>query len=1225
MYFLQGKKPNSVKCVFNSYLYYQPTDCEDTFYCAYRKDPCYAKVYRSEDKYTEIDKHICNKNDKRAIDHLALNKAENAISRLCKETDLSFPKILQLVSQRLPNCKLTFDGFRERMKKSRTSRYVEHSNVKDFMQALVNLDVCIGEQIVENGEFCTIIQTPYIVQCCENSTVLYIDDHHKMTFQNFDIKIMTFGVEVDKKACIAFYAIYTKLTSSLRLKIFEEIKKINSFKNLKLIIGPYCCEMLEDVRRAFEDVEFTSSWVHFIEILVEKWVELEIGHVSQHILSYFACIPLIPPRDYFNAVRTIQDMVHQSLTDQTEQFVKDICDTIIWGTNFVPLFDSIHEKSNDLIELNNIRLRTKLLNSKFTEEFIDKINALANNQSSREKEVKSMIQNCMIDTIQRLNKNALDVKGAILQIEKFTRNFISLPKAEILNIKENYCLKELEGKISNPKRKEGEEQCKNINLTKKKGNKNPTGGKKSNVKAAIRSKSQGPKSAKKNIKISEVSEKSNAEINIDEISDAQNSQSDNDRSLNFVLDAPRNSETPENINQNLSDSPDTEYAENNINLIRLSEKSNAESNIDKTSAPQDTETPKVLNEHLNDSQDQEYENSEYDENFINISRISENSYDEENNNQISDVQNSQSDNGGSFKLVLDAPGDSEISKNINQDLSDSQNSQSDNDGSFKLVLDASQDQDYVENNINMPSSNKSNKEINVDLRNETRASEIQKIEELIKSKIKEPIVIEIPTPTLNQSSSLPLSLLFQSANNPNAPSTASRKTTELSSSPPNSSKDLDTNNPNATSAATKKTTELSSSPPNSSKDLDTNNPNATSAATKKTTELSSSPPNSSKDLEINFKTENSKDRRTMRSQLFKLLKNFNDERNYSKCLFCSTCISDCLHSNENSLLNSKKQLRNPSRTSSKSKSSFRSSHGSPKDSKRHLNFHESTSHHSRSAHLPNHFKTRTNLHNYPNHASNTQNLSRSPRQSRKDSKHFHETTSHRSRSPHFKIRTNSYNHPNHSSIPQDFSRSRHHSRRNSKHFHETTAHRSRSPYFQNYFKTTNSTTLSNNVSNPQKSRSSHHSPRNSKQHSNFNKTTSHHSRSPNLKTKTNSHNYPNHSSNTQDLSRSPCHSRRDSKHFHKTTSHRPRSPHFKTRTNSHIHPNHSASPQHLSRSSHHSRRDSKHFHKTTSYRSRSPYVQNHLKTTNSINLLNKNSSNSQKRFFKSVGSSTPLT
>ncbi|XP_051173093.1 uncharacterized protein LOC127289290 isoform X6 [Leptopilina boulardi] len=1108
MYFLQGKKPNSVKCVFNSYLYYQPTDCEDTFYCAYRKDPCYAKVYRSEDKYTEIDKHICNKNDKRAIDHLALNKAENAISRLCKETDLSFPKILQLVSQRLPNCKLTFDGFRERMKKSRTSRYVEHSNVKDFMQALVNLDVCIGEQIVENGEFCTIIQTPYIVQCCENSTVLYIDDHHKMTFQNFDIKIMTFGVEVDKKACIAFYAIYTKLTSSLRLKIFEEIKKINSFKNLKLIIGPYCCEMLEDVRRAFEDVEFTSSWVHFIEILVEKWVELEIGHVSQHILSYFACIPLIPPRDYFNAVRTIQDMVHQSLTDQTEQFVKDICDTIIWGTNFVPLFDSIHEKSNDLIELNNIRLRTKLLNSKFTEEFIDKINALANNQSSREKEVKSMIQNCMIDTIQRLNKNALDVKGAILQIEKFTRNFISLPKAEILNIKENYCLKELEGKISNPKRKEGEEQCKNINLTKKKGNKNPTGGKKSNVKAAIRSKSQGPKSAKKNIKISEVSEKSNAEINIDE---------------------------------------------------------------------------------------------------------------------ISDVQNSQSDNGGSFKLVLDAPGDSEISKNINQDLSDSQNSQSDNDGSFKLVLDASQDQDYVENNINMPSSNKSNKEINVDLRNETRASEIQKIEELIKSKIKEPIVIEIPTPTLNQSSSLPLSLLFQSANNPNAPSTASRKTTELSSSPPNSSKDLDTNNPNATSAATKKTTELSSSPPNSSKDLDTNNPNATSAATKKTTELSSSPPNSSKDLEINFKTENSKDRRTMRSQLFKLLKNFNDERNYSKCLFCSTCISDCLHSNENSLLNSKKQLRNPSRTSSKSKSSFRSSHGSPKDSKRHLNFHESTSHHSRSAHLPNHFKTRTNLHNYPNHASNTQNLSRSPRQSRKDSKHFHETTSHRSRSPHFKIRTNSYNHPNHSSIPQDFSRSRHHSRRNSKHFHETTAHRSRSPYFQNYFKTTNSTTLSNNVSNPQKSRSSHHSPRNSKQHSNFNKTTSHHSRSPNLKTKTNSHNYPNHSSNTQDLSRSPCHSRRDSKHFHKTTSHRPRSPHFKTRTNSHIHPNHSASPQHLSRSSHHSRRDSKHFHKTTSYRSRSPYVQNHLKTTNSINLLNKNSSNSQKRFFKSVGSSTPLT
>ncbi|XP_051157247.1 uncharacterized protein LOC127279131 isoform X7 [Leptopilina boulardi] len=1085
MYFLQGKKPNSVKCVFNSYLYYQPTDCEDTFYCAYRKDPCYAKVYRSEDKYTEIDKHICNKNDKRAIDHLALNKAENAISRLCKETDLSFPKILQLVSQRLPNCKLTFDGFRERMKKSRTSRYVEHSNVKDFMQALVNLDVCIGEQIVENGEFCTIIQTPYIVQCCENSTVLYIDDHHKMTFQNFDIKIMTFGVEVDKKACIAFYAIYTKLTSSLRLKIFEEIKKINSFKNLKLIIGPYCCEMLEDVRRAFEDVEFTSSWVHFIEILVEKWVELEIGHVSQHILSYFACIPLIPPRDYFNAVRTIQDMVHQSLTDQTEQFVKDICDTIIWGTNFVPLFDSIHEKSNDLIELNNIRLRTKLLNSKFTEEFIDKINALANNQSSREKEVKSMIQNCMIDTIQRLNKNALDVKGAILQIEKFTRNFISLPKAEILNIKENYCLKELEGKISNPKRKEGEEQCKNINLTKKKGNKNPTGGKKSNVKAAIRSKSQGPKSAKKNIKISEVSEKSNAEINIDE---------------------------------------------------------------------------------------------------------------------ISDVQNSQSDNGGSFKLVLDAPGDSEISKNINQDLSDSQNSQSDNDGSFKLVLDASQDQDYVENNINMPSSNKSNKEINVDLRNETRASEIQKIEELIKSKIKEPIVIEIPTPTLNQSSSLPLSLLFQSANNPNAPSTASRKTTELSSSPPNSSKDLDTNNPNATSAATKKTTELSSSPPNSSKDLDTNNPNATSAATKKTTELSSSPPNSSKDLEINFKPENSKDRRTMRSQLFKLLKNFNDERNYSKCLFCSTCISDCLHSNENSLLNSKKQLRNPSRTSSKSKSSFRSSHGSPKDSKRHLNFHKSTSHHSRSAHLPNHFKTRTNLHNYPNHTSNTQNLSRSPRQSRKDSKHFHETTSHRSRSPHFKIRTNSYNHPNHSSIPQDFSRSRHHSRRNSKHFHETTAHRSRSPYFQNYFKTTNSTTLSNNVSNPQKSRSSHHSPRNSKQHSNFNKTTSHHSRSPNLKTKTNSHNYPNHSSNTQDLSRSPCHSRRDSKHFHKTTSHRPRSPHFKTRTNSHIHPNHSASPQHLSRSSHHSRRDSKHFHKTTSYRSRSPYVQNHLKTTNSINL-----------------------
>lgn len=115
-----------------------------------------------------------------------------------------------------------------------------------------------------------------------------------------------------------------------------------------------------------------ATYNYKLQILVEKWVHLGIGQEATHILSYLASLPVIPSNEFFNAVKTLFVMIENTLTEQTLDFVNKISNMIIWGTDFIPIIESIYERSNDLIESNNIKLRSKLLNAKSTEEFIGK-------------------------------------------------------------------------------------------------------------------------------------------------------------------------------------------------------------------------------------------------------------------------------------------------------------------------------------------------------------------------------------------------------------------------------------------------------------------------------------------------------------------------------------------------------------------------------------------------------------------------------------------------------------------------------------------------------------------------------------------------------------------------------------------------------------------------------------------------------------------------------------
>lgn len=95
---------------------------------------------------------------------------------------------------RFPTVKLTFDGFRDRMSKARTSRYTDHVNPKDFMKELAQ-QLQISEnylnQIDDDDSSCVIIKTNDIsIECLQNVNTIYIDDFHKVRFQfliNFQI------------------------------------------------------------------------------------------------------------------------------------------------------------------------------------------------------------------------------------------------------------------------------------------------------------------------------------------------------------------------------------------------------------------------------------------------------------------------------------------------------------------------------------------------------------------------------------------------------------------------------------------------------------------------------------------------------------------------------------------------------------------------------------------------------------------------------------------------------------------------------------------------------------------------------------------------------------------------------------------------------------------------------------------------------------------------------
>lgn len=89
-------------------------------------------------------------------------------------------------------------------------------------------------------------------------------------------------------------------------------------------------------------------------------------------MYYFATLPVIPQTEYMNAAIEIKDLVSSNLTDKTQQFVDETFRNVILGAKFVPLFEARSERSNDLIDSINLSIKTKLLNSKTTGEFIGK-------------------------------------------------------------------------------------------------------------------------------------------------------------------------------------------------------------------------------------------------------------------------------------------------------------------------------------------------------------------------------------------------------------------------------------------------------------------------------------------------------------------------------------------------------------------------------------------------------------------------------------------------------------------------------------------------------------------------------------------------------------------------------------------------------------------------------------------------------------------------------------
>ncbi|XP_043475786.1 uncharacterized protein LOC122507236 [Leptopilina heterotoma] len=170
------------------------------------------------------------------------------------------------------------------------------------------------------------------------------------------------------------------------------------------------------------------------KILIQTWVKFEIGQISEHILYYFATLPLIPQSEYMNAALEIKESVKSNLTPETQKFVDEVFKNIVFGTNFVPLFDARPERSNDLIETVNQIIRTKLLNSKCSGEFIENLDFLATYKWWDNKDIKlvsPIINKVITDDFLRLNKKSLTLKSAILSMEKQIRKYIYFPNKEV--------------------------------------------------------------------------------------------------------------------------------------------------------------------------------------------------------------------------------------------------------------------------------------------------------------------------------------------------------------------------------------------------------------------------------------------------------------------------------------------------------------------------------------------------------------------------------------------------------------------------------------------------------------------------------------------------------------------------------------------------------------------------------------------------------------------------
>ncbi|XP_051157058.1 GATA zinc finger domain-containing protein 14-like isoform X5 [Leptopilina boulardi] len=1014
IYYLKGKKKGSVKCIFKKKLYYVSPDNENILYCGYRKDPCYAKIIKCDESFEEEGEHTCKDLPNRDIDHIGIEQAESSIMRLCKESDLSYKKIIEIVQERCPTLKITYDGFKRRMTSWRSSVRLNHVVVGDFLNDLNDSDFSKGK-IVDDDDIAVIIQTDSLTEHVESTTVLYIDEFYKMTFRKFDITIMTLSIEISKKACVAFYAICSNLTSSLRQMILSQINQFDCFKNIELIIGPYCSEIVNDVTSVF-DVEYAGSWCQFIQVLVQKWIVLDIGPVSEHILYYFATLPVIPKHEYINAAIETKDLVSSNLTTNTQKFVDETFQNIILGSKFVPLFEGRSERSNDVIDIINQLIKTKLLNSKTSGEFIETQKSGCQETEKITKSKDSDKNKTQI--VNRDNSFEFEVDSSLSQSLKETRQSVcqetemttkynnSNEDNNQANRNNNFEL-EIDLSLSPALKETQDSRCQEADVIN-----NCKGCEENNIQI---------------FNINSFESDSSFSLTLEDIPDSETGRE------KLLTNESKQQTTVETLSHAATQlfSPTTSVLKLSKNLLQPTK-----STIQKTSlsflpqtSPEDCD--EVNNKLLSTTSNllpsprlsvlPSSENSHHStESTTQTTRLSGSPQNlSEGSHEINKQPNSESPAHASNQLSSLTSNVLKLSKNLLQPTKSTIQKTS---LSF-LPQTSPEDCDEVNNKLLSTTSNllpsprlsvlTSSENSHHSTESTTQTTRLsgspQNLSEGSHEINKQPNS-ESPAHASNQLSSLTSNVLKLSKNLLQ-PTKSTIQKTSLSFLPQTSPEDCDevnnkllsttsnllpspglsvlssSENSHHSTESTTQTTRLSGSPQNLSKGSHEINkqPNSESPAHASNQHLSSlfkSSKTSSKslnlsattiqspsfrklstDLGTHFKSENTKDKRTIRSQMFKLVKKVNETNNYTRSLFYRSCLSDRIHLPNYSSLHSNRRFEPLPSTSNQSQFS---------------------------RHLPNRFRSKTNL----PHFSQSSRVSNFSPHSSKDSR-----TLHRSRSP----------------------------------------------------------------------------------------------------------------------------------------------------------------------------------------------------------------------------------